>query len=645
MSLSSVNVTAGLATNYGYYTSEGISQGLNADRSTFTLNNKEISIYSGAMHYFRVPRAYWRDRLRKMRAAGLNTVETYIPWNLHEPRSGEFDFGDNGNDMSDFLHLQEFLKTAQEEDLFTIVRSGPFICAEYEFGGHPSWLLRHDDIDMRTTNPTYVNFVARWFNVLLPILAAFQFTKGGPIIMFQVENEYSISGRHDLQYLLTLKDLMIKNGIVELLVTSDNPQHGTYGTLPDNFLMTGNFDTDIKKNLDTLKSYQPNRPVMTMEYWGGWFDYWGDSHTTNKTVENFRYNYEEILKYPSSVNIYMFHGGTNFAFLNGAENLKFDEWETDYHSIVSSYEYVSPLDESGDYTEKYWAAKQLLEQYNRIKTALPDVPAAPKKTAYATVKMEQEMFLYDMLQTITPTYSKNVIPMEKLDINNGNGQSYGYIVYRKTNLNIPANAILKIEGRICDTAMVLVNGILVSPWLQKSADLNGFGTSRILDSTITLTSEDLTGATLDIVVENWGRVNVGVYRQFKGIWQGNGIKLNNDYIYDWAIYPLEFKSSWTNNLSNWKNVLTNSIGPAMYRGTLTINGTPEDTFVYMENWKKGIVIINGFVLGRYARMGPLQTLYLPAPFLKSGSNSIIIFEHFKPYATVDFKTSHVYNSY
>nr|CAH7738068.1 unnamed protein product [Callosobruchus chinensis] len=176
------------------------------------LNDKEVFIYSGAIHYFRVPRPYWRDRLRKLRAAGLNTVETYIPWNLHEPRSGQFDFGLRDNDMSDFLNLQEFLNIAKEEDLFAIVRPGPFICGEFESGGFPSWLLREEDIEFRNSNPTYMKYVTRWFNILLPILAMFQFTSGGPILAFQVENEYALSGKHDLNYLRTLRQLMLDNG-------------------------------------------------------------------------------------------------------------------------------------------------------------------------------------------------------------------------------------------------------------------------------------------------------------------------------------------------------------------------------------------------------------------------------------------------
>ncbi|XP_023022374.2 beta-galactosidase-1-like protein 2 [Leptinotarsa decemlineata] len=639
-----LNVTADLPTNYEYYEAGGVESGLTDNKPNFYLNGKEIFIYSGAFHYFRVHKTYWRDRLRKMRAAGLNTVETYIPWNLHEPRSGEYDFGNGNNDMSNFLHLQEFLKTAREEDLFVIIRSGPFICAEFEFGGLPSWLLRENNIEIRTSNAAYMKHVTKYFNVLMPILAPHQFTEGGPIIMFQVENEYSISGKHDLKYLQLLRNLMISKGIKELLVTADNPDKETYGTLPDLFLMTGNFDKNPKTQLNILKSIQPNRPTMTMEYWGGWFDFWGNSHT-KKTLEEFRYNYEEILRYPASVNIYMFVGGTNFGFLNGAQNLKYDDENTDFHSITSSYDYLSPLDESGDYTDKYWAAKELLAKYNRVHTKLPDVPSAPKKIAYGSVEMEKQIFLYYMLQSIKPVHSTNPIAMEKLDINNGNGQSYGYIVYRKTNLDIPANGILEIEGRVCDTVMVLVNGILVSPWLEKSSDLkNAFGTSMTKNSKLTLTDKHLQGATLDIIVENWGRVNVGVYKQFKGIWQG-GMKLNGNYLRDWTIYPLEFTKSWTNSLTQWSSILEDSKGPSLYRGTLEIKGTPEDTFIHMESWVKGIVIVNGFVLGRYARMGPVQTLYLPAPLLQSGKNDILVFEHFQPFRSVDFVKNHIYKSY
>uniref|UniRef100_A0A6P7G1Q1 Beta-galactosidase n=1 Tax=Diabrotica virgifera virgifera TaxID=50390 RepID=A0A6P7G1Q1_DIAVI len=643
LSIAEPIVASALPTSYEYYTSGGIKYGISVDKPYFTLNDRNISIYSGAMHYFRVPRAYWRDRLRKMRAAGLNTVESYIPWNLHEPRSGEYDFGNTTNDMSDFLHLEEFLKTAQEEDLFAIVRAGPFICAEFEFGGFPSWLLRDDNLEVRTNNEQYMNYVARFFNVLIPILAALQFTKGGPILMFQVENEYANgSQKKSTAYLEFLRQLMLNNGINELLVTADNPSRGAGGTIRNKFFMTANFKDNAKQNLDQIRALQPNKPLMTMEYYPGWFDFWGSKHN-NVDLDGFIQVYEDILNYPSSVNIYMFHGGTNYGFLNGAENLKYDELETDYHSITSSYDYTSPLDESGEYSDKYWAVKNILEKHTKVKTKLPDVPPSRQKIAYGTVTIEKQLTIEEALQTITPVSSHSVIPMEKLDINGNSGQSFGYIAYRKV-LDIPANAILKIEGRVCDTVMVLVNGQLISPWLSRAADLNLFGTSRIENGTLTLSQTYLQGATLDLIVENWGRINVKVYKQHKGLAQG-GVLINNEYITDWLIYPLEFKKSWTNNINFQSSYNENTVGPVLYKGTLTIEGIPKDTFVDMRNWRKGITIVNGFVLGRYARMGPIQTLYLPAPLLKEGANNIVVFEHFSPNGKLDFSTAHIYESH
>lgn len=316
---------------------------------------------------------------------------------------------------------------------------------------------------------------------------------------------------------------------------------------------------------------------------------------------------------------------------------------SDYHSIVSSYDYLSPISEAGDYTDKYYATKELLSKYNPIKTKLPTAPIPSEKIYYASINVEKQINLNNLLQKISPSHSTNPIPMEKLPINDNSGQSYGYIVYRKTGLNLSANSVLEFEGRVCDTFMVLVNGVLVSPWVQNVKDLTNGATSHTKNPKVTITTAAVQGATLDIVVENWGRVNVGVYKQLKGIWQG-GVKLNTAYLHDWTLYPLEFKKSWTNSLTNWSSFVTNTVGPVLYKATLQITGTPKDTFAYMELWGRGIVIVNGFVLGRYAEMGPVQTLYLPAPLLKTGANNIYVFEHHKAYKQVMFSKSHIYKS-
>lgn len=314
---------------------------------------------------------------------------------------------------------------------------------------------------------------------------------------------------------------------------------------------------------------------------------------------------------------------------------------TDYHAIVSSYDYLSPISESGDYTDRYWAVKKLLEQYNPIETRLPKAPVQPEKIAYSSINIDGQIYLYNLLEKLTPVNSTNVISMEKLPINGNSGQSYGYVVYRKSGLHLPQHSTLEIEGRVCDTFMVLVNNVLITPWVENAHDLTNAATSFNKNPKIVLTNVDLKDASIEIVVENWGRVNVGVYKQLKGIWQG-GVKLNGVYLHNWAIFPLEFKKSWTNSLNKWKNYETNAVGPVLYKATLDVHGTPKDTFVNMENWGRGIAIVNGFVLGRYAKMGPIQTLFLPAPLLKSGVNNIYVFEHYKSWKQISFSRNHIY---
>ncbi|XP_060526679.1 beta-galactosidase-1-like protein 2 [Cylas formicarius] len=643
-------MTSVLPSVYEFYASGGVSTGLDASKPYFTLNSRNITIYSGSLHYFRVPRDYWRDRLRKIRAAGLNAVETYVPWNLHEPQDGRYDFGSGGSDMQDFLHVAEFLRTAQEEDLLAIVRPGPYICAEFEFGGFPSWLLRHGGIQLRTSERTYMKLVSRYFNVLLPILAALQFTRGGPIIAFQVENEYGSTEKvgiftPDRRYLRKLRRLYLEHGIVELLVTSDSPSsRGSIGTIPDLFLQTANFGRNPEIDFVALKLLQPNKPVMAMEFWTGWFDHWSEDHH-RRSNSDFYSTYEKILKYPASVNMYMFHGGTSFGFLNGANLANSRNDNSGFQPDTTSYDYDAPLSESGDYTAKYAMVKSLLAKYNPIKTRTPRTPTISDKKEYPSTKIVERLAFDDIVRQSGSYFSENVVPMEMLPINNSSGQSYGYIVYRKTGVDVPANSIITIGGRICDTALVLINGILISRPLQNSIDLNGFGFWRWKNSKLLLAPRNFSHARIDIVVENWGRNNFGYvdqFNQYKGLWQG-GVFLNDRELLGWEIVPLEFKKQWNANLKGWHSVYRKwTTGPCLYRTTVNITDAPRDTFVDMQKWTKGIVIVNNFVLGRYCRIGPQQTLYLPAPFLKMGNNDIVIFEHYLPHDEVDFSDHPVY---
>lgn len=632
-----------LPTLYEHYTSDGIIAGLSSDQPFFTLNNKNITIYSGAMHYFRVPQEYWRDRLRKMRAAGLNTVETYVPWNLHEPEPGHFDFGQGGTDFQELLNIEKFLNIAQEEDLLAIVRPGPYICSEWEFGGLPSWLLRDKNIKVRTSDERFVSAFTKYFKVLFAILTALQFTKGGPIIAFQIENEYGSVRNNDFKYLEILKNKYLENGVVELLFTSDMPSMGNKGMIPG-VLYTANFQQNAQSELDIMQNYQSNKASMVMEYWSGWFDHWTENHHTT-SLTSFTKVVSDILNYPASINFYMFHGGTNWGFMNGAN---IDGLKTDNSGLqpdTTSYDYDAPLTEAGDYTPKYEAVKRLIQTHNKVFTRIPPVPLPTEKITYDAVQiMGQLDFSQIFSQAEHHIFSHSLLSMEELPINNNAGQSYGYIVYRKNNIDIAPNSVLKIEGHVCDSAIVLINGKLQSPILNSQSDLKGFGYWKTKDTTLNLGNEQHTNATLDIIVQNWGRNNFGQlmqFNQFKGLWQGN-VLINEDVISDWEIVPLEFKKNWTQNLTGWKKP-NYDVGPKLFKGILHTEIT-SDTFIDMRNWNNGIVIVNGFVLSRYVRLGPQQAAYLPSPFLKSGANEIIIFEHFVPNNEITFTSDQLFET-
>ncbi|CAG9862783.1 unnamed protein product [Phyllotreta striolata] len=634
---------------YEHYTAGGITGGLSVNQPYFTLNDKNISLYGGSMHYFRVHPQYWRDRLRKMRAAGLNAVQTYVPWNLHEPQPGKYDFGKGGTDMEEFLDVEKFLKTAQEEDLFVIMRPGPFICAEFEFGGMPSWLLREPNIKFRTSDEVFMKYVTNYFMVLLSLLAPFQFTKGGPIISFQVENEYGSTGQTDPPftpdkvYIEQLRQLFLTNNITELLFTSDSPvASGSSGSLQSLF-QTANFGTgDPAPDFDKLKELQGDKPAMATEYWSGWFDHWSQDKY-NGSVRAFADTLDMILAYPASVNFYMFHGGTSWGFLNGANMDSLSP--STYYPDTTSYDYDAPLTESGDYHKKYQVVKQRLEDHDPVKTRRPQMPELKKRVAYDSIKVKRYINYEKMVDKtdLDAVQNDKILPMEMLPINNNTGQQFGYIIYRKTDVTLPKGSKLTVTGYVYDTINVYVNGKRIT---NNVNDLDNFGYWRQQNGSITFTTT-YNNAVLDLIVCNMGRNNFGSldqFYQFKGL--KNPVLLDDKELTDWHIIPMEFKRNWIENLSNWDEFdnATKS-GAGLYEADLIINDNGDDiadTYVDMSKWKKGIVMVNGFVLGRYWTIGPQQSLYLPGPLLKVGVNKIVIFEEFSGENQVDFLTDPIY---
>jgi len=643
---------AQLPTLYEHYTNGGIRSGLVPTADGFLLNGKSIRIVSGAIHYFRVHPAYWRDRLRKLRASGANAVETYVPWNLHEPEMGVYDFGQGNNDMSIFLDLVTYIKIAQEEDLFVIFRPGPYICSEWDFGGLPSWLMIDTSMQVRTSYPPYISRVDLYFDQLLPLVTDLQFTRGnGPIIAVQIENEYGAFGYgdqpRDKVYLAHLRDKMTSLGVESMYFTSDTPTNSRDWGSIEGALQTANFQTGAAAQFDALQIYQPNLPLMATEFWSGWFDHWGQGYHDGSTAKSFSDTLNEIFSFGASVNFYMFHGGTNFGFMNGANNQADYPY---YQPDVTSYDYDSLLSEAGDYTPKYDMAQAIISSALTVQTLLPARPAATVKRAFASTGLAAYLTVADIISQVPSSLliqSRTVLSMENLPINNGNGQSYGFTVYRKT-VNIGAMSELQIRGHVRDFALVFINGQQQLPPVLSSSDLKNFGTWVPSDAKFTLSSwramegVPLNGkadAVLEIMVENLGRTNYGQphdFNQLKGLWEG-AVSIDGTVLEDWEIIPLEFKSSWVASLTNWRaNASLNTDGPALFRADFTVD-TPADTFLDMTEWGKGVVFINGFNLGRYwSYIGPQMTLYIPAPLLKTGSNTITIFEQYKAASQIKF---------
>jgi len=589
-------------------TSQGV--GLEVKNGSFYLDGKRFRIISGSFHYFRTHPEQWKDRLVRMKAAYVNTVTTYIPWNLHERRRGVYNFTVDGWD------IVRFIKLVQEMQLHLIVRPGPYICAEWEFGGFPSWLLHDPNMMLRTsTYSPYMNRVKLYFNQLLSLLARFTHQRGGPIIAFQVENEFGSSiTSPDKAYLRFLVHLFQSNDINELLFTSDGAKQLPNGTLPEVFA-TVNFNSEPFQQLKTLHEFQPGKPLMVAEFWPGWFDHWGGKHHT-MPVSEFKEVAGTIFGHNASINLYMFVGGTNFGFWNGAgyeDNVTVP--------TITSYDYDTLISECGDvHPHKYEAFRMLLKKHGLLTASqLQPIPADPPKQAYGYVKIEEVMTMdaIRILAEETLTLQEPLF-MEFLSLNGNGGQGYGYIIYR----TFFRGNVVTLKGSLHDWAQVFVNGHHVSTIDARRDDK--------INRRIYLSSQKFNKNCLEILVENMGRANYG-FRDLNKVRKGFQGELSSDAekIKNWEHIPLEFDSHFLNAIrssKDWKPFANDSSTVKMYRGSFGISQDPLDTFLDMSDWGKGVAIVNGFVLGRYWNVGPQKTLYVPWPVLKKGKNEVLVFE-------------------
>lgn len=558
------------------------------EKDGFYLNGEPFRVIAGAIHYFRVPAEYWRDRLIKLKACGFNTVETYVAWNLHEPEEGVFDY-------SDMLDIEKFLAIAEELGLYAIVRPGPYICSEWDFGGLPWWLLKDDELQLRCMDKKYLAAVDRFFDDFIPVVAKHQITKGGNVILVQVENEYGSYG-DDSEYIRYLAKGLKKRGIDVPLFTSDGAEYQmlTGGTVPE-IHKTANFGSRAKEQFARLREYQPDGPLMCTEFWNGWFDHWTESHHS-RDPEDAAKAFDEILELGGSVSAYMFHGGTNFGYMNGANCYDF------YEPTVSSYDDDAPLNECGEPTPKYYKLRDVISKYAPI----PDVemPAPVVKKKYGEIRFTQSANLLENLSALSSPI-ETVCPksMEKF------GQGYGFILY-KTKVRGPRDEQNLRFQDVHDRAYVYRDGVFIG--IQYRNDT---------ENKVSM-SVDEGGNELAVLVENMGRVNYGAnLRDAKGITQGIGF--NNNFIYHWQAYPLPLND--VSKVEFKAGVEPFSGAPTLLKAEFEADECC-DTFIKLPSFKKGIIILNNRVLSRYWEVGPQRSAYIPAPFLRKGKNEIVVLE-------------------
>ncbi|MDE1161348.1 MAG: beta-galactosidase [Acidobacteriaceae bacterium] len=561
----------------------------------FELDGKPFEVIAGELHYARIPRQYWRQRLQMARAMGLNTVATYVFWNVHEPSPGVFDFKGQAD-------LAAFIRLAQEEHLYVLLRAGPYSCAEWEFGGFPAWLLKDPAMShaLRANDPAFLVPTTRWLNRLGQEVAKYQIENGGPILATQVENEYG-NFSNDKAYLKRIYEILVAAGFNRSLLYTVNPSKALVSGGLDGVYSGVNFGTGrAPAALTTLAEARPGQPLFATEYWPGWFDLWGHPHETRPLAPQIA-DLEYMLSHHASFNLYMFHGGTNFGMMAGASRST-----GSYRGNVTSYDYDAPLDEAGHPTAKFFAYRDEILKHTGEKP-LP-LPAVPAVITIPPFEVRPIASLWEHLPA--PIKSKLPLTMEEV------GQSYGYILYR-TELPHAVHAKMLVLDHLYDYAQVFVDGKLVGTldrhYAQHSLSLTTTGASR-----------------LDILVENTGRLNStrAMRDERKGL---RGATLDGEPLTGWEIYPLPMNDPMT--FASGKQEPAEMQAPHMSAGSFELQ-TVGDSFLDVRGLGKGVLWINGRALGRFWNIGPQGTLYLPGAWLHKGRNSVLVFELDEKHQTV-----------
>lgn len=577
----------------------------------FLLDGEPHRVLSGAIHYFRVHPDLWQDRIRKAKLMGLNTIETYVAWNAHAPRPGVFD-------LTGGLDLGRFLDLVAAEGMHAIVRPGPYICAEWSNGGLPYWLFADGTVGVRRNEPGFLAAVQEYLEHLAPVLVPRQIDQGGPIVLVQVENEYGAYGS-DASYLRALEEMHRAIGLTVPFTSVDQPMASMLedGSLPS-LHKTGSFGSRSTERLARLRQAQPTGPLMCSEFWDGWFDSWGEHHHTTPASASAS-DLDDLLAAGGSVNIYMFHGGSNFGFTNGAND------KGVYRPIATSYDYDAPLDEAGRPTAKFHAFRAVIERYAPV----PPLPESMReggsgrlesydrssgreaRVTPATdlaVRVDRVASLRSLLPTLTDWSTHDEPPtFDAL------GAASGFVLYR-TEVDLPDGGVLTVGTEVRDRAVVSVDGVVVGVLEREHHDR-------------AIALPPVTG-TLELLVEDQGRVDYGPrIGEPKGLI--GGVAVDGVPLARWSASPLALDPIAPAAVDQLAALVPTDgdvlAGPVLAAGSFDLTST-EDRYLSLDGFRKGVAWVNGFCLGRYWSRGPQQTLAVPGPVLRAGRNEVVVFE-------------------
>ncbi|XP_014845053.1 PREDICTED: beta-galactosidase-like [Poecilia mexicana] len=617
---------------FGHSIGTSPSFSVDYENNCFRKDGEQFRYISGSIHYSRIPRAYWKDRLLKMYMAGLNAIQTYIPWNYHEETPGQYNFSGDRD-------VEYFLKLAQDIGLLVILRPGPYICGEWDMGGLPAWLLNKKNIVLRSSDPDYIAAVDKWMGKLLPTMKPYLYQNGGPIITVQVENEYGSYFTCDYNYMRHLTKLFrAQLGDEVVLFTTDGAGvnylkcgsiQGLYATV--DFGPGAN----ITAAFAAQRHAEPYGPLVNSEFYTGWLDHWGSRHSVVSSAVVAK-SLSHMLAVEANVNLYMFIGGSNFGYWNGANS--------PYAAQPTSYDYDAPLSEAGDLTEKYFAIRDVIRMYSKVPEG--PIPPTTPKYAYGSVTMQKLQTVLSAVETLSFSGPvKSTYPQTFTDLN----QSFGFVLYRTTlpfNCSQPTPLSSPLNG-VHDRAYVAVDGVAVGV-LERN---------KVLSVNVTGNA----GSQVDILVENMGRINYGKdINDFKGL--VSNLNLGQTTLTGWTMYSLSIDEAVRQGLLGEQSPTQRDPGqpatlslPAFYNGSFIIPDgipdLPQDTYVKLPGWKKGQIWINGFNLGRYwPARGPQVTLFVPASILSTAApNNVTVLEletdpcSYQP-CTIEFTNTPILNA-